>query len=137
MVHALQHAHNLLEHEGLLINVHDLPIPHAIEVHSAGTVSKAGWLMDQADFEDERAALNALEHVVSHGFFLLEDEQDFTFNIHVDDVLEFQQTLAEEWKSAVLSDKTVQRLEDTFLQAGEEAKIVLKVPTRMTRLKAG
>jgi hypothetical protein len=137
MVHALQHAHNLLQPEGLLINVHDLPIPHVIEVHSAETVIKAGWLMDRADFEDERAALNALEHVVSEGHFLLQDEQDFGFNVYVDDVQEFQQGLAEEWESAVLSDKTIQRLEDIFVQAGEEAKVVLKVPTRMTRLKAG
>jgi hypothetical protein len=137
MVHALRHAHKLLRPGGLLINVQDLPIPHVIEVHSAEVVTKAGWMMESNDFNDERAALNALSQVVSEGNFQLEDEKDFGFKQHFDDVLEFQQWLAEGWETAVLPDKTIQRLEDIFGQADQLAKVVLKTPTRMTRLILG
>ena len=137
MVHALRQAHNLLHPSGLLINVQDLPIPHVIEVHSAEAVIKAGWMMESDDFRDERAALNALSHVVSEGYFQLEDEQDFGFNVYMDDVNELQQWLAEGWETAVLPDKTIQRLEEIIEQAGQLAKVVLKTPTRMTRLTVG
>ena len=135
MVHALRQAHNLLNPNGLLINVQDLPIPHVIEVHSADAVIKAGWMLESDDFRDERAALNALSHVVSEGYFQLEDERDFGFNQHFDNVRELQQWFAEGWESAVLPDKTIQRLEEIIGQAGQLAKVVLKTPTRMTRLK--
>ena len=137
MVHALQLAHSLLQPDGLLINMHDLPILHGIEVHSAGTAIKAGWLLDSVDYEGERSAWNALARVVSEGCFLLEDEQDFNFNVHVDSVQELREWLAEGWETAVLPDKTIQRVEDILRQVGQEGEIVLKVPARMTKLRVG
>jgi hypothetical protein len=135
MVHALKIAHSMLKPEGLLINVHNLPVPHIIEVRAAGTVIKAGWLTDNTDFESERSALDALAGVVSEGIFLLEDERDFSFNVHADDLHELQEWLAEWWETAVLPDKTIQRVEDILRQAGQTANVVLKVPTRMIRLR--
>ncbi len=67
MVHALQLTHRVLHPNGLLINVHDLPIPHVIEVRSPKTVNKAGWLLDREDFDSTRSALNALAQVVDAG----------------------------------------------------------------------
>jgi hypothetical protein len=136
MVHALKHAHSMLQPEGLLINVHDIPIPHIIEVHSAGTVIKAGWILDSMDFDSERFAFNALTRVVSEGDFLLEDERDFSFNVHADDVKELQEWLFEWWETAVLPDSTIQRTDDILRQVGQAANVVLKVPTRMTKLRA-
>ena len=137
MVHALRQAQSLMHPSGLLINVQNLPIPHVVEVHSAEAVIKAGWMMESDDFRDERAALNALSHVVSEGYFRLEAEQDFAFNTHFDSVSEFEQELAESWESAVLPDTTIQRLEVIIDQAGQLANVVLKVPTRMTSLTVG
>jgi hypothetical protein len=53
MVHALKQAYCMLEPEGLLINIHDLPVPHVIEVHSDSSMIKAGWLLDSTDFDNE------------------------------------------------------------------------------------
>ena len=136
MVHALKHAHSMIHPEGLLINVHDIPIPHVIKVHSAATDIMAGWIMDSADFMNERLAFNALARVVSEGYFLLEDEQDFVFKVHADDVHELQEWLAEWWEKAILPDKTIQRVEDILRQIGQTANVVLEVPARMTRLRA-
>jgi hypothetical protein len=135
MVHALKHAHRILGPDGLLINVHGLPVPYLIEVHSAGTAVKAGWLMDSTDFEAERLAFNALARVVSEGHFLLEDERGFSYNMHMDDVHELQGWLAEDWETAVLPEKTIQRVESIFREVDQAGKVVLNVPTRMTRLR--
>jgi len=135
MVHALKQAHALLQPGGLLLDIHDLPVPHAIEVRSAGIAHKAGWLLDRVDFVNERSAWNALAQVVSEGLFTLEDEREFTFSVYIDDPPEFQKWLADRWDTAYLPEKTIQRLADLFQQAGQNARVVLQVPARMSRLK--
>lgn len=136
MVHALEYAHRMLRPDGALINVHDLPVPHLIEIHSPEAATKAGWLTDRTDFADERSALNALAQVVDDGHFTLEDERDFDFNIHADDWNELREWLAESWESAVLSERTIQRVEEVIREAGQPARVVLIVPARMTKLRA-
>jgi hypothetical protein len=96
----------------------------------------AGWIIDSTDFENERLAFNALARVVSEGYFLLEDERDFVFKVYADDVQELQEWLAEWWETAVLPDNTIQRVEDILRQVGQAGNVVLKVPTRMTKLRA-
>ncbi len=136
MVHALQQTHRILHPNGLLINVHDLPTPHVIEVHSSETVNKVGWLMDREDFENERSAFNALAQVVADRYFILEDERDFGYNIYVDDLNELQEWLAEWWATAILPDRIIQRIEELIRYAGQSARIVLALQARMTKLRA-
>ena len=135
MVHALVQIHGILQPDGILINVHDLPNPHLVEVHTAGKVIEAGRLSDSVDYKDERFAFEALARVVSDGLFLLEDEQDFDFNIHAGNLGELQQLLAEEWETAILPDETVERVEDILRKVNQEYEVVLRVPTRMTKLR--
>jgi hypothetical protein len=136
MVHALKIAHSLLKPEGLLINIHNLPAPHIIGVCTAGSVIKAGWLTDCTDFKSERFAFDALARVISEGIFLLEDERDFSYHIHADDLHELQEWLAEWWEAAVLPEKTIQRVEDLIRHTGQATSVVIKVPARMIRLRS-
>jgi hypothetical protein len=105
-------------------------------VHSAGDSVKAGWLLDNEEYAPERSAFDALARVVTDGDFQLEDERDFDFNVHVDQLQEFRDWLEEGWESAVLPDRTLQRLEELLRQGGQRATIVLRVPARMTLLRA-
>jgi hypothetical protein len=116
-------THRLLHPNGLLINVHDLPTPHVIEVHSPETVHKVGWLLDKEDFDSTRSALNALAQVVADRYFILEDERDFGYNIYVDDLNELREWLAEWWASAILADRIIQRLEELIRDLGQSARI--------------
>jgi hypothetical protein len=135
MVHALVQIHGMLQPDGILISVHDLPYPHTVEVHSSGNVLEAGQLLDSADYEDERLAFEALARVVSDGLFLLEDEQEFYFNIHAGNIGDLQQLLTEEWETAILPDETVARVENILRRIDQEYEVVLRVPTRMTKLR--
>jgi phosphoglycerate-specific signal transduction histidine kinase len=136
MVHALQQTYRILQPNGLLINIHDLPAPHVIEVLSAGTVHKIGWLRDSEDFENEISALNALARVVEDGYFDLEDERDFGYKIYVDDLTELQEYLLEFWETAILPDGIIQRLEERIQEAGPSTNIVLALQARMAKLRA-
>jgi hypothetical protein len=136
MVHALQQTHRILNSNGWLVNVFDLPTPHVIEVHSRESVHKVGWLLDKEDFNNTRSALNALTQVVEDRVFNLEDEQDFRFNIYADNLPEFQAWLSEWWESAILTDGIILRLEGLIRDAGQSARIVLALRARMTKLRA-
>jgi len=136
MVHALRQVHKLLQPNGRLINVNDLPAPHLIEVHTPETIHRVGWLQDRDDFDDTRSAFNALAQVVADGDFDLEDERDFDYNIYVDDLPELLKWLAEWWSSAILPDRIIKRLEGFFRDAPQPARIVLRLRARMIKLRA-
>ena len=136
MVHALNLVHGILEPGGWLVDIHDLPAPNLVEVQTPDKIHKVGWLLDKDGFENELAAFNALAHTVVEGLFTLEDERTFAYNIYLDGVDELQEWLAEWWTSAILPDRTLQRLEKLTSQADQPAKIVLKLQARTTRLRA-
>jgi hypothetical protein len=136
MVHALQRAHSLLCPNSLLIAIHNLSVPHLIEVRSLEAVVKVGWAADSTDFESELAAFNALSQVVADGLFTIEDEQDFDYNIHVDSVQEMQKWLADWWEAAVVPENILKRIEQISEQAGHMSEIVFVVSSRMIMLKA-
>jgi hypothetical protein len=136
MVHALQQTYRLLLPDGLLINIHNLPAPHVIEVRTPEAVDKVGWLVDREDFANERSALNALAQVVADGDFILEVQQDFSYSIYADDLDELHEWLAEWWTSAILPDKIDRRIEELLRDAGQSSRIVLILQTRMIKLRA-
>jgi len=136
MVHALKLTHSIIKPGGRLINVHDLPIPHVIEVHTPAAAYKVGWLLNKEDMEDTRSALYALAQVVADHDFILEDERNFIYNITAGDLKELQDWLAESWSSATIPDRTIYQLEELTIDVGHLSRIVLSMQTRMTLLKA-
>lgn len=136
MVHALKLTHGILKPGGRLINVHDLPVPHLIEVHTPEAAYKVGWLLNKGDMEDTRSALYALSQVVVDGYFILEDERSFIYKIYADGVAELQDWLADKWSSAILPVPIIRRLEELNRETGQSARIVLPLQARITLLKA-
>ncbi len=135
MVHALQNTRRLLEPDGIVIEVHNLPVPPVIEVHSGTSIIKVGWLLDKTDFEVERSAFNALFQVIENGEYMLEDQKDFLFNTQVDDLQEMQSWLDQWWESAILSESTIKKIKAVLEQAGNRSRIVTVIPTRMVKLR--
>jgi hypothetical protein len=136
MVHALEKTKNLLQPGGWVINMHNLPIPHVIEVHADSDKIMAGWLTDSTDFMNERYALDALTHVVLHGHYMLEDERDFISYLHADDVYELKEYLDEWWEAVIFTETTIQRIENITNRLDRSGHVALRVPTRMTKLRS-
>lgn len=136
MVHALEQTHHLLKPGGWLINVNDLPVLHAVEVHTPKSLYRVGWLLDREDFYSTRSAFNALAKVVADEQFVFEDEQDFAYNIYVDGLIELQEWLSEWWSSALIQEKILRRLETLIQEGGQGSKIVMALRARMTKLRA-
>lgn len=136
MVHALQLAHKLLRPGGLLINVHDLPVPHLIELAATDAVHKAGWISDKDDYDATRASLNTIVQVAADGLFVLEDERNFIYTIYADNLDELRAFLAEWWESALLPERTVQRLDAFAAETSDPTRIAIRLQARMTKLRA-
>lgn len=135
MVHTLEDVKRLLQPEGALFCSHDLPIHHVIEFHAVGRIIKTGWLTDNADYDNEQSAWKAIAQVVSNEDFRLEDEREFAYDIHADSLIELQQWLEDWWETTFIEDYIISRIEKLYQQHSQDAKIVLKVPARMTFLK--
>lgn len=136
MVHALQLTHDLIRPGGCLVNVHDLPVPHVIEIRSSEPTQKVGWITDKEDYDTTRASLNAVVQVVADGLFILEDERNFYYNIYADNWEELQAFLTAWWESALIPERTIQHLIEQSQAAGETSRIVLALQARMTKLRA-
>ena len=135
-MHALQETRKLLNPNGLLVNIHDLPVNSVIELHYPHMVKKMGWLMDRENFANELSAFNALAQVVADRYFLLEDERNFGYNIFVDNLDELQEWFADWWTSAVIPDNILQQLTELNQDAQSSSRIVINLQSRMTKLRA-
>lgn len=136
MVHALKLAHELLKPGGVLIDIHDLPAPHAIGVQVNDDLRQAGWLLDSHDFRSTRAACLALATIVDQGLFDFEKERDFTYAIEASSLPEMQSWLAEWWEDAILTGGVLTKLDALYRQATQPGRICLQVRTRMVKLLA-
>ena len=135
MVHALQQVHSILQPNGVLINVYDLPTPQMIEVRLLENVERVGFLTDSENYEPTIAAFNALAQVVADGYFNLEEQQDFSFNIYADYLKELQDWLAEWWSTAIIPTRSLQRIEELMQDARPRTRIVLALRARMIKLR--
>lgn len=135
MVHALKTVGELILASGYLIDIHDFPVPHSIAVDTGNAEILAGWLLEKDDFQSEHVAFSALNDMVVNGIFELVDEQYFEFNIYADNVTEFRDWLAINWKNARVTDLIYQRIENIINQSSHTARIVIKMPARLTKLR--
>lgn len=135
MVHALKKTRNLLNPGGVVLNVHDLPDPPRIDVYTGGRASGAGRMLSHTDFEMQRQADDALAQAVEDGLFTKEEEQIFEYTIHADTYDALKECLAESWETAYLPEETTKQVNSLMSRAGEQAKILMRLSARITRLK--
>ena len=134
MVHALDKSRSFLRPNGNLLNVHDLPRPPRIEVHTPVAEYFAGYLLSYIDFRDLRLAEEALEQVVEDGQFSILGEHLFNYPICADTFADLEDLLSESWDDSYLTEGTANRIKELIRMAEDEAKIVLGLTARLTIL---
>ena len=135
MVHALEKSQSLLEPSGMVLEIHDLPRPTPIEVHSPDGVSFAGYLLSTIEFKDLRQADDALVQVAEDGQFTIVGEHLFNYSICADNFAELQELLSESWDDSYLADGTEKRIKDLITTAEDGTKIVMRLTARLTVLR--
>ena len=135
MVHALKKTSALLQHNGILLEIHDVPRPPRIEVQTPDDEFFAGYLLSYVDFKDQRLAEEALAQVVEGGQFSILGEHLFNYPICADTFADLEDLLSESWDDSYLTDGTEKRIKDLLRMARDEAKIVLGLTARLTILR--
>ena len=135
MVHALQKAASFLNSGGVLIEVHDILDPPRIEVHAGGRANYIGQLLSSNDFEDQRYAEKALLQVIQNEFLNSVQSRIFEYLFYADSFADLNQWLEDSWEDAYMLDETKHLIDKLTKQDGKSAKIVLRMISRIMKLK--
>ena len=117
MVHALEKAHELLQPEGVLVDIHPSGEPPPIVVRLGKESYLAGWLREEDDYVEYAQADAALE-------------------THATAVVELREFLARTWEDAIIDDGVAQRATDLLQSAPTADKeVVLQERIRIGRYR--
>ena len=134
MVHALRKAADLLRPGGCLLEIHDLLDPPRLEIHSHDQLFYAGQLLSTTGWENQRQAEQAVDQVIHEGTFSSSQVQVFENFIRALSLASLDTWLAEDWESAYMAEETRYQILKLVSQFGENAEVVLRMNSRLTRL---
>ena len=146
MVHALEEIHRLLKPNGVLIDIHPVSEPSAIEIHEVGKVDLVGLLsVRQWCFEFEQADI-ALAEIVQRGMFTVERNALFDLPTHYasaaelgTDLKESVEIFARDAQAAIepLADieALTARAEELMRATASNAELIVHERTHISRLR--
>ena len=136
MVHALEKIQQVLNPNGILLDIHPTNEPAAIAVRLREQIIPAGWVNEIDDYVEYEWADEALHHVVASQRFALERVGTFEFVWHADSMHDLRAYLAEEWKDAIIDDVTAMRIEELLKLPVSDKEILVSEAIRIARYRA-
>jgi len=99
MVHALDEIRRTLKTNGVLIDLRPVESNWSVEVSSSNGSQLAGRLNDMpVGVADDKAAFQAMREVESHGWYIKEKEEEFSFFYYWDTPSEMKEFMESEWE---------------------------------------
>jgi hypothetical protein len=135
MVHALEKISQLLQPDGLLLDIHPTNEMAAIAVRLREQLIPAGWLHESDDYVEYEWADEALQHAIDDRRFVLERVGTFEFVWHADTLNDLRAYLAEEWKDAIIDDLTAMRIEELLKLPVRDKEILVSEAIRIARYR--
>jgi hypothetical protein len=135
MVHALEKISQLLQPDGLLLDIHPTNEMAAIAVRLREQLIPAGWLHESDDYVEYEWADEALQHAIDDRRFVLERVGTFEFAWHADTLNDLRAYLAEEWKDAIIDDLTAMRIEELLKLPVRDKEILVSEAIRIARYR--
>lgn len=135
MVHALEKIQQLLQPDGVLLDIHPTNEPAAMAVRLREQLIPAGWVTETDDYVEYEWADEALQHVISTGQFALERSGTFEFVWHADTLYELRAYLAKEWKDALIDELTAGRIEELLRLPVRDKEILVSEAIRIARYR--
>jgi hypothetical protein len=143
MVHALEELHRLLKPDGVLIDIHPVPMWSFIKVYRRGEVLFEEML-PETYWEDVNRAERALAEVVEGGLFVVEMADKFDFLTYASSVGELRayRELMDAFddspkdEAAVLREEELAAQVETILRkSGKGAEVAIHERGRMARMR--
>ncbi len=137
MVHALEKIQQLLQPDGILLDIHPTNEPAAIAVRLREQLIPAGWMRESDDYAEYEWADEALQRVVDRQHFVLERAGTFEFVWHADSLNDLRNYLADEWKDAIIDDLTAMRIQELLKLPVRDKEILVSEAIRIARYRCG
>jgi hypothetical protein len=135
MVHALEKIQQLLQPDGILLDIHPTNEMAAIAVRLREQLIPAGWLHESDEYVEYEWADEALQHAIDDQRFALERVGTFEFVWHADTMSDLRAYLAEEWKDAIIDDLTAMRVEELLKLPVHDKEILVSEAIRIARYR--
>ena len=146
MVHALEEIHRLLKPSGFLIDIHPVSEPSPIEIYQNGNIDLVGHLLVHQWCIDFQQADSALNEIIRHGLFTVEQKGMFDTLTYYDSAAEMGTALKESIdkyaREAEPTDEEMSQAETLAAQAeevlqvaGSGAELVLRERDHINRLR--
>jgi hypothetical protein len=135
MVHALEKTHSLLQPGGLLIDLHDTTSRPQLEFHTGTQKTSIGEVLDDTGFQRLRQTDEAVAQVIADKLFMVDAEQTFDYQTHIETLEDFHAWLDDTWDTSYLDDATLRRVVDLLIGT-DDGRLIIHRSARMTRLKA-
>lgn len=123
MVYALREIWRVLTPGGSLIDLRPLAGNSLLEVVTSEGVRLAGRINDTLDIPDDRAANEALAHVVGAGWFARQRKVNFNYAVYCDTPDEVRTYLETKRRSLFLSGAVLDRARQLLAGSSEGAKM--------------
>ena len=102
MVHALEIIHQLLQPNGVLIDLRPKGIPAEFWGHKGSQSQLLGHIQETDDFIEYRQAAWVMEQAIDKKWFHLQSSGEYEFIIHADSFEGLKSYLKIEWTDAVI-----------------------------------
>lgn len=135
MVHALETTRELLDVDGLLLDIHPSGEPPQVIFRNGDEMRVLGYLQESDDFIEYLQASEAITAVIQRGLFHAEAAIRFEFSVHADSIPALVDYLKKEWKDAILAPEIIAQAEALWSQKNAEQEILISELDRMTLLR--
>jgi hypothetical protein len=137
MVHALGEIRRTLKTNGILIDLRPVEANWSVEVSSSTGYQLAGRLNDMpTGLADDEAAFKAMREVESHGWYIKEKEEEFSFLYYWDTPSEMKDFMEDEWEDfEKLEDDVFQKTKSLWALANADARVRVRVKMLITKWK--
>lgn len=137
MVHALAEIRRVLQPDGVLIDLRLLEARWPVEVASAASTVEVGRLTDlPIAVADDEAATRAMQEAESHGWFVREREEIFSYVYSWDRPSEMKEFMEDEWEGIEkLEESVYQSAQSAWAVANADARVQVRVKMLITRWK--
>jgi ubiquinone/menaquinone biosynthesis C-methylase UbiE len=135
MLPGLERAYEILNTGGLLIDIHPYGESEHLEIHSANKLWRAGRTQDKNNYLVYKQADEALQKVIEKDMFIVESECSLPLLNHYDNMLEFEEWIAENWNDTSIDQKTLSKARKLEKEIGTVSEVIVREKVSFASLR--